>query len=204
MNEEQWQAVVRCDASYDGAFFYGVATTRVFCRPSCRSRTPARRNVSAFADAKSAISEGYRPCKRCKPDELTQPGDEWVDRIAAWIEERYAEPMTLRALAERMHGSPYHLQRTFKQRRGMTPAQYATRLRMERAKTLLGATGLPVADVAAAVGIASAAYFATVFQQYAGQSPTQYRRRAAQHMQPLPHPEEENRNDERNRIASTR
>lgn len=176
MNEEQWQAVVACDAAYDGVFFYAVASTRIFCRPSCRSRTPSRSNVSVFANREEALAEGYRPCKRCKPDELALPGEAWVDRIAAWIERRFADSFTLRTLAEEMHGSPYHLQRTFKQLRGVTPAQYATKLRVERAKALLAETELPVADVAAAVGIANAAYFATVFQSQTGLSPTRYRR----------------------------
>ncbi|MBO9596839.1 MAG: AraC family transcriptional regulator, partial [Cohnella sp.] len=48
MNEEYWQAIVRCDSSYDGRFYYGVASTGIFCRPSCRSRTPAERNVAIF------------------------------------------------------------------------------------------------------------------------------------------------------------
>ena len=175
MNEEQWDAIVRCDASQDGVFFYAVATTRIFCRPSCRSRTPDRRNVTTFANAQQALAAGYRPCKRCKPDELAMPGEAWVDRIAAWIERRYAEPFTLRKLAEELHGSPYHLQRTFKQLRGVTPAQYATRLRVERATTLLRTTKLPIADIGAAVGIANAAYFATVFHGQTGLSPSQYR-----------------------------
>lgn len=176
MNEEQWQAVVDCDAAYDGAFFYAVASTGIFCRPSCRSRTPSRSNVSAFANREEALAAGYRPCKRCKPDELVMPVEAWVDRIAAWIERRYAEPFTLGTLAEEMHGSPYHLQRTFKHYRGVTPAQYATKLRVERAKALLAETERSVSDVAAAVGIANAAYFATVFQSQTGLSPTQYRR----------------------------
>ncbi|MFC5530198.1 bifunctional transcriptional activator/DNA repair enzyme AdaA [Cohnella yongneupensis] len=176
MNEEQWQAIVSCDATYDSKFYYGVATTGIFCRPSCKSRTPARRNAKLFGDADEAIANGFRPCKRCKPEELMLPSEAWVAKIATQIEERLSEPFTLEALAARMHGSPYHLQRTFKQVRGVTPAQYAQVLRIERAKALLEQTEMSVAVIAAQVGLSNAAHFATVFQSKVGLSPTRYRR----------------------------
>ncbi len=178
MNEEQWQAIVRCDASYDGRFYYGVASTRIFCRPSCRSRTPAARNVSIFPRFEEAIAAGYRPCKRCKPDELMAPNEAWVVAMTEWIEQRLSETFTLEALAERMHGSPYHLQRMFKRSRGVTPAQYAQEKRIERAKQLLCGTDHSVAAVAAQVGMPNSAHFATVFAAKTGLTPTQYRRQS--------------------------
>ncbi len=178
MNEEQWQAIVRCDASYDGRFYYGVASTGIFCRPSCRSRTPAVRNVSIFQHYEEALTAGYRPCKRCKPDELMAPNEAWVAAIAEWIEQRLSETFTLEGLAERMHGSPYHLQRMFKRSRGVTPTQYAQEKRIERAKQLLSGTDHSVAAVAAQVGMPNSAHFATVFAAKTGLTPTQYRRQS--------------------------
>ena len=178
MNEEQWQAIVRCDASYDGRFYYGVASTGIFCRPSCRSRTPAERNVAIFQQYEEALAAGFRPCKRCKPDELMAPNEAWVAAMAELIEQRLSEPFTLEALAERMHGSPYHLQRMFKHSRGVTPAQYAQEKRIERAKQLLSGTRLSVAAVAAQVGMPNSAHFATVFAAKTGVTPTHYRRQS--------------------------
>lgn len=176
MNEEQWQAIVRCDSSYDGRFYYGVASTGIFCRPSCRSRAPAERNVKIFQQYEEALAAGYRPCKRCKPDELMTPSEAWVAAMAELIEQRLSEPFTLEALAERMHGSPYHLQRMFKQLRGVTPAQYTQEKRIELAKQLLSGTRLSVAAVAARVGMPNSAHFATVFAAKTGVTPTRYRR----------------------------
>ncbi|MFD0670168.1 bifunctional transcriptional activator/DNA repair enzyme AdaA [Cohnella sp. GCM10027633] len=176
MDDTNWQAIVECDESYDGKFYYAVATTGIFCRPSCKSRTPSRDNVTPFDSTAQALAAGYRPCKRCKPDELAAPNESWVERISAYIEQRLAEPITLEALSAHMHGSPYHLQRTFKQLRGMTPAQYALGKRIEHAKAMLAGTGQSVSDIAAAVGMRSAGHFATVFQSKTGLSPTAYRR----------------------------
>jgi len=67
-DDSRWAAVVACDPAFDARFLYGVATTGVFCRPSCRSRTPRRENVVYFADAREAQARGFRPCARCRPD----------------------------------------------------------------------------------------------------------------------------------------
>lgn len=69
-DDERWEAVTRRDPLADGAFFYGVKTTGVFCRPSCASRQPRRENVAFFADAGGARAAGFRDCKRCQPGGL--------------------------------------------------------------------------------------------------------------------------------------
>lgn len=63
-----WQAVLHNDASYDGIFFYGVRTTGIYCRPSCKSKLPKRENVCFFTSSEQARKEGFRPCKRCHSD----------------------------------------------------------------------------------------------------------------------------------------
>src|SRR6516162_8729633 len=67
--EACWAAVERRDKGADGKFFYGVATTGVYCRPGCASRLPLRRNTLFFATAAAASAAGLRPCKRCRPDD---------------------------------------------------------------------------------------------------------------------------------------
>ncbi|HYQ94793.1 MAG TPA: Ada metal-binding domain-containing protein, partial [Burkholderiales bacterium] len=66
---ERWAAVQRRDAGADGVFFYSVRTTGVYCRPSCASRLARRENVRFHASCEEAESAGFRPCKRCRPNE---------------------------------------------------------------------------------------------------------------------------------------
>src|SRR5262245_9357683 len=67
-DEERWAAVRRRDRLADGAFFYSVRTTGVYCRPSCGSRQARRENVQFHTTAEEAQRAGFRPCKRCRPD----------------------------------------------------------------------------------------------------------------------------------------
>ncbi|MGH6892409.1 MAG: Ada metal-binding domain-containing protein [Dongiaceae bacterium] len=67
-NESKWQAVATRDKTADGAFFYAVRTTGVFCRPSCVGRPP-RRNVAFYGTTREAEQAGFRACKRCRPNE---------------------------------------------------------------------------------------------------------------------------------------
>jgi len=69
MTDDMWKAIVECDSSYDGTFYYGLRTTKIFCKPSCKSKTPNRENVGIFATPENARRAGLRPCKRCRPDD---------------------------------------------------------------------------------------------------------------------------------------
>jgi len=92
---EKWQAVVSCDSSFDNRFFYGVRTTGIFCRPSCRSKTPARENITFFSSAASAIDNGFRPCKRCRPDKaIFAPESELVQKTRAFLDESFHQDLT--------------------------------------------------------------------------------------------------------------
>lgn len=176
MNDESWQAIVLSDVSYDSKFYYGVITTGIYCRPSCKSRVPLRTNVRIFENHLQAIAENFRPCKRCKPDGGRLPIEEWVAQIVQVINIRYAEALTLGKLAELFHGSPYHLQRTFKRIQGMSPAAYILQIRMNKACQLLSQTELPITDIAFAVGIPNTSHFSTQFLNQTGRTPTNYRK----------------------------
>jgi AraC family transcriptional regulator of adaptative response/methylated-DNA-[protein]-cysteine methyltransferase len=120
---ERWDAVVARDTQADGAFFYGVATTGVFCRPSCASRLPLRENVAFFGAADEALAAGFRPCKRCRPDGL--PRDlAIVERACAALDADPQARLTLAQLSEAVHVSPFHLQRLFKRIVGISPREY--------------------------------------------------------------------------------
>ena len=120
---ERWDAVTHRDAQADGAFFYAVATTGVFCRPSCASRMPRRENVAFYATADEARAAGFRPCKRCRPDGLPRELA-IVERACAALDADPQARLTLAQLSEAVHLSPFHLQRLFKRVVGVSPREY--------------------------------------------------------------------------------
>lgn len=171
-----WDAICENDAAFDDVFFYGVDSTGIFCRPSCKSRVPKKENVRIFNNAFTAIKEGYRPCKRCKPDGLILPAAEWVEQIAEWIDGHYTEPATLERLAEISHGSPFHLQRLFKRHKQMSPSEYVQKRRLEKAEELLKTGGLSIEEIGCKAGFSNTAYFITLFKKTNGVTPGQFRR----------------------------
>lgn len=122
MNEDQaWAAVLARDSAAEGELVYAVTTTGVFCRPTCPSRRPARQNVVFFPDAAAAQRAGYRPCRRCRPQQ--QHADaQLVEAVAARL--RGEGRATLGDLARRTGKSPFTVQRVFQRTLGVTPAQF--------------------------------------------------------------------------------
>lgn len=177
MDEQLWDAIVNCKATFDGRYYYGVITTGIYCRPSCRSRTPSRENVLVFGSISEAAAHGFRPCKRCCPDDDSQGPDAALIELAKKIiEQRYQDALTLKVLARELAISPYHLHRTFKRLTGTTPAGYVLAIRLQAAKAALRSEATKsVTDAARTAGFRSATHFSTMFRQKTGYSPSRYR-----------------------------
>jgi AraC family transcriptional regulator, regulatory protein of adaptative response / methylated-DNA-[protein]-cysteine methyltransferase len=124
-----WAAFEAKDATFDGRFFVAVRTTGVYCRPSCAAR-PHRKNVVFFETADAAEAAGFRACKRCHPRDERLPAQLMAARVTAFVSEN--GHARLDDLSAALHVSPFHLQRTFKQVMGVTPAQYARSARGSR------------------------------------------------------------------------
>ena len=174
LSDEQWAAIIHNDSRYDDQFIYAVKTTGIFCRPSCKSKVPVKSNVRIFQNAEEAISDHFRPCKRCKPTGERLPDREWVEQIETYIDNNYAENITLEHLADICHGSPYHLQRTFKRLTGISPTEYVQQKRIEHAKRDLVHTDQSVADISVKIGM-NVPYFITLFKKKTGYTPREYR-----------------------------
>lgn len=174
--DEFWKAIRDCDKAYDDTFLYGVKTTGIFCKPSCKSRLPNIENVTIFRNANMALKENFRPCKRCKPDGLILPVEEWIKQMTEWIDRHYSQPISLHSLGEIFHGSPFHLQRQFKKVTGISPAEYIQKVRLERAVQMLETTEQTIAEIGLSAGFASTPYFISLFKKKLGTTPAAYRK----------------------------
>jgi AraC family transcriptional regulator of adaptative response/methylated-DNA-[protein]-cysteine methyltransferase len=158
--EECWAAVTARDAQADGRFFYAVATTGVYCRPSCASRLPRRENVRFFEDAAAAEAAGFRPCKRCRPAEDSAAARHLaaIGKACALLRDSEGVP-GLDQLAAAAGMSRYHFHRVFKQVTGTTPRDYARTQRLGRfAEALEAGESVAAAVYAAGFGSGSRAY----------------------------------------------
>jgi AraC family transcriptional regulator, regulatory protein of adaptative response / methylated-DNA-[protein]-cysteine methyltransferase len=174
---ERWEAVTTRDASADGAFFYGVRTTGVFCRPSCASRLPRRENVLFFDDADTARAAGLRECKRCRPGGLPREL-EIVRRACAALDADPQARLTLAELGDAVHLSPFHLQRLFKRVLGVSPRQYqAARRGAALRDALTQGAGVTRASTDAGFGSSSRLYESVPAEL--GMAPSAYRRKGA-------------------------
>ncbi len=169
---ERREAREQRDRSYDGRFFFAVVTTGVYCRPSCASRLALERNVRYFADAAQAQRAGFRPCKRCRPDEGTGV-DERIGRACA-ILDTADEPVSLTRLGELVGYSPAHLQRRFSAVVGVSPRRYGQLARERRLREGLGtAPTITAAIQAAGFGSAASAYASA--REHLGMTPSTVR-----------------------------
>ncbi|GAA3527353.1 bifunctional DNA-binding transcriptional regulator/O6-methylguanine-DNA methyltransferase Ada [Zobellella aerophila] len=173
--DPRWPLVVARDPHADGSFVYGVTTTGVYCRPSCPSRRARPEHVAFYGTAEQAEGAGFRPCQRCKPEQLSL-----ARRQAAMVAElcRYIEtaphPPTLVELAQRAGLSRYHLHRLFKAVTGLTPKAYGTAHRARRVRRELSGSGT-VTDAIYSAGYQSSSRFYEQADQVLGMSPGDYR-----------------------------
>ena len=174
-NDPRWASVVARDGKADGSFWYSVATTGVYCRPSCAARLPRPENVYFYRSRGEAETAGFRPCKRCKPDQpsLLDQHAAHVTAACRLIETSESAP-SLETLASGAGMSPFHFHRVFKATTGLTPKQYAGAYRGERLRSELGRGG-KVTDAIYAAGYNSNARFYEKSDEVLGMKASDYR-----------------------------
>ena len=173
--DPRWRAVVARDRSADGAFFYSVRTTGVYCRPSCAARRANLKNVQFHSSAAEAERAGFRPCKRCRPGllSLEQQHAATVVRICREIDTAEEVPQ-LAELARRAGLSPYHFHRVFKSITGITPRAYAAAQRAGRVRIALDRAAT-VTDAIYDAGFNSGGRFYESSSAILGMKPRTYR-----------------------------
>lgn len=179
-----YAALERRDPAMDGRFFVGVASTRIYCRPVCPARTPARAQTSFYPSAAAAQAAGYRPCLRCRP-ETAPDSPAWVgtlasiDRALRLIDEGALADGGVGALAGRLGMTDRHLRRLFVRHVGVGPVAVETTRRLHLAKHLIHDTRLPLTEIAFAAGFGSVRRFNEVFRAAFARAPSDLRRAGA-------------------------
>ena len=173
--EERWDAVVRRDGAADGAFYYSVRTTGVYCRPSCASRRARRENVAFHATCADAERAGFRPCKRCRPNEvgLAEQHAAAVAKACRMMESADEVP-GLDALAAAAGMSRFHFHRVFRAVTGVTPKAYADARRSQRVREELARSGT-VTEAIYGAGFNSSGRFYEKSTEILGMTPTDFR-----------------------------
>ncbi|WP_435644650.1 AlkA N-terminal domain-containing protein [Streptomyces sp. H49] len=178
--DSRYEAVRSRDGRFDGAFFFAVETTGIYCRPSCPAVTPKRRNVRFFPTAAAAQRSGFRACRRCRPDAV--PGSaEWnvradvVGRAMRLIADGVVDREGVAGLAARLGYSARQVQRQLTAELGAGPVALARAQRAHTARVLLQTTELPVTEIAFAAGFASVRQFNDTVREVYAATPTEVR-----------------------------
>jgi AraC family transcriptional regulator of adaptative response/methylated-DNA-[protein]-cysteine methyltransferase len=177
--DPRWAAVLARDAAADGRFFYSVRTTGVYCRPSCMARSARPENVAFHDTAADAERAGFRPCRRCRPDQppLAAQHAATVAGLCRLMDSADTVP-SLAELARHAGMSRFHLHRIFKTVTGLTPRAYANAARARRMRSdLPGAAS--VTDAIHGAGFGSSSRFYETSDRLLGMKPTRYRNRGA-------------------------
>jgi AraC family transcriptional regulator of adaptative response / DNA-3-methyladenine glycosylase II len=179
-----WQMCSRArltrDARFDGKFFIGVLTSKVYCRPICPARTAMEKNVRYFPTAAAAAEAGFRPCLRCRPE--CSPGTPaWlgtpstVSRALKLIGETGLQDGGVEGLAERLGVGSRHLRRLFLRHLGAAPSAVAKTRRLHFAKKLIDETNLPMSEIALASGYGCVRRFNAAIRNVYKRTPTHIR-----------------------------
>ena len=174
--DDYWKAVLKRDLRADGRFVLAVRSTHIYCRPSCPARRPLRQNAVFFRSNQEAEREGYRPCRRCRPEEQAE-ASALVKRAAAVLADSGQESFRLGAIAAQLRTSPAVLRRAFQRTTGLSPREFAQASRLARFKNLLR-SGSSIADALYACGYGSPSRVYEKAGAQLGMTPASYKKGA--------------------------
>jgi AraC family transcriptional regulator of adaptative response/methylated-DNA-[protein]-cysteine methyltransferase len=169
-----WQATLARDTGADGAFFFAVKSTQIYCRPSCPARRPLRKNTLFFSTRREAEQQGFRPCRRCKPNEIPA-AVRIVQRAAQVLGSDFDEAVNIAELARKVGVKTEALRRAFRQQAGLTPKELAATLRLRKFKKLLRG-GSNITDALYATGYGSASRVYERSDAQLGMTPATYQK----------------------------
>jgi AraC family transcriptional regulator of adaptative response/methylated-DNA-[protein]-cysteine methyltransferase len=175
ITDPRWQRIVARDLSADGTFWYGVATTGIYCKPSCSSRRANPENVTFYGTQADAVRAGFRACKRCRPDGIGSDAENaLMVAKACRLIENGETTLSLTQLAEAVDLSPSYFHRVFRELTGVTPKAYASAHRTDQVRKHL-TTATSVTDAIYEGGYNSSGRFYEQSTGMLGMTPRQFR-----------------------------
>ncbi len=169
------------DARFDGRFFVAVKSTRIYCRPICRVKTPLRKNCTFYGHAAEAEVGGYRPCKRCRPElapggSIMEISSELARATLNHIRQDFLAENSLEELAGQLGITDRHMRKVFQDEFGVSPVEYWQTQRLLLAKQLLTDSKLSVTSVAMASGFRSLRRFNVALKERYRMTPSELRK----------------------------
>lgn len=174
--DEMWDKIMECNRSYDGLFYTAVKTTKIYCRPSCRSRKPKKQNVAFYDSISQCEKAGYRACKRCQPEIEHCPQINLIRKATSYLVNNHHKKILLQDVANYSGLSPFYLERLFKEEMNVTPREYVENIRIDKAAYLLKNTSKTCLEICFESGFRSTSNFYKTFRMYKGCSPSDYRK----------------------------
>lgn len=177
-DDEKYCAVINNDEKFDGVFFYAVKSTGIFCKPSCKSKIPKRKNICFFNNAKDAIIAGYRPCKRCRSDlENYNPLKEIAQKVKNIIDDKFDDSKSFNIEINKIGLSKRRIVEIFKQEFNMTLKNYINIKRMKKARMLFLETDKKIIEIAYEIGFNNLSSFYCFFKKQTGTTPNVFRKK---------------------------
>ncbi|WP_410770350.1 bifunctional transcriptional activator/DNA repair enzyme AdaA [Fontibacillus sp. BL9] len=173
--DEMWEKIIACDPTYDGLFYTAVKTTKIFCRPSCRSRKPKKENVEFYYDIRQVEQAGFRACKRCQPEVVHSPHTGIITDTIQFLVNHYKQRLVLQDIADHVGISSFYLERLFKQETSETPRTYLEKIRIDKAAHLITSTNQTNLEICYEAGFQSPSNFYKAFRRLKHCSPNEYR-----------------------------
>jgi AraC family transcriptional regulator of adaptative response / DNA-3-methyladenine glycosylase II len=181
------QIIQRRDPRYDGRFYFGVTTTKIYCRPVCPAK-PKPENVVIYKSRTEAEKAGYRACLRCRPDlapgsKIINAGERIVGNGLRLIEESSDDNPSVECLARSLGISGRHLRRVFDEQLGASPIEIMQTRKLHLAKQLILETRKPITEIAFAAGFNSIRRFNESFKASYRLKPSELRKNGGVHAQ---------------------
>lgn len=173
--EQMFKSTIERDKEFDGLFYVGVLSTKIYCLPSCKARKPLKKNIIFFEKRKDAIFKGFRGCKRCRAEYFPDESPFWFDSVCTLLKNEIERKLTEKDLAQVASVNISTIRRYFKIRFQLTPLAFHRKLRLQYARKLIE-TGEKYRNVSSRCGFRSSSGFRKAFTKEFGLSPGQVQR----------------------------